>query len=106
MWVVSYDIPNNRRRAKVAKILEGFGRRAQYSVFECDINSEKCDRLEAQLKHVIDPIEDDVRFYPMNRADIKRVRLLGRAKLNRNQSYYIVDKKKSSDPPPSDNHPF
>lgn len=103
-WIVSYDISNNRRRAKVAKILEGYGRRAQYSVFECEIDSEKCDRLEALIKRQIDPQEDDVRFYPLNRADLKRVRLLGRAQLQRARSYYIVAK---PDPPPDDpTHPF
>lgn len=103
-WIVSYDIPNNKRRAKIAKILEGYGRRAQYSVFECEIDSEKCNKLEILLKREIDPLEDDVRFYPMNRADLKRVRMLGRAELQRTRSYYIVRK---PDPPPDDSsHPF
>ncbi len=97
-WIVSYDIPNNKRRTKVAKILEGYGRRAQYSVFECEIDSEKCDKLEQRLQREIDPQEDDIRFYPMNRADIKRVRMLGRAELNRARSHHIISK----DP----NHPF
>ena len=30
--VVSYDISNDRRRRKVATILEGYGYRVQYSV--------------------------------------------------------------------------
>ncbi|MEW6376162.1 MAG: CRISPR-associated endonuclease Cas2, partial [Thermodesulfobacteriota bacterium] len=34
-YVVSYDIPDDQRRIKIAKILEDFGDRVQYSVFEC-----------------------------------------------------------------------
>lgn len=89
-WIVSYDIPNDKRRSKVAKILEGYGRRAQYSVFECEINSEQCKKLEQALKRLIDAEEDDIRFYPMNRADLKRTRLLGRAELYRARGWYIV----------------
>lgn len=89
-WIVSYDIPNDKRRSKVAKILEGYGRRAQYSVFECEISGEQPDHLEQALKRVIDPEEDDVRFYPMNRADLKRVRLLGRAELHRAHGWYMI----------------
>jgi CRISPR-associated protein Cas2 len=89
-WIVSYDIPNDKRRSKVAKILEGYGRRAQRSVFECEINSEQCEKLERALQRVIDAEEDDIRFYPMNRADLKRVRLLGRAELHRARGWYMV----------------
>ncbi|HHP7244558.1 MAG TPA: CRISPR-associated endonuclease Cas2, partial [Elainellaceae cyanobacterium] len=33
--LVVYDIANNRRRQKLSKLLEGYGRRVQESVFEC-----------------------------------------------------------------------
>lgn len=89
-WIVSYDIPNDKRRGKVAKILEGYGRRAQYSVFECEINDEQREKLERALQREIDAEEDDIRFYPMNRADLKRVRLLGRAELYRARGWYMV----------------
>lgn len=89
-WVVSYDIPDDKRRRKVAKLLEGYGRRAQYSVFECDISEEKREKLETLLMREIEPLEDDIRFYPMNRADLARVRLLGRAELYRARGWYLV----------------
>lgn len=89
-WIVSYDIPNNKRRTKVAKLMEGYGRRAQYSVFECDLNADKTAQLEQRLLKLINPDEDDIRFYPLNKADVKQVRLMGRAKLQRAQGWYMV----------------
>ena len=89
-WVVSYDIPNDKRRRNVSKVLEGYGRRVQYSVFECELNEEKIKKLETLLLREIDKQEDDIRFYPLNRADLERVRLLGRAELARERGYYIV----------------
>lgn len=100
-WIVSYDIPSNKRRARVARILEGYGRRVQYSVFECEIGSEKCDQLVSRLNREIDPDEDDIRLYPMNRADLRRVKMLGRAELQRARGYYVVQRPKD-DP----DHPF
>lgn len=53
-WVVCYDIPDNRRRHKVMKIMEGAGRRVQYSVFECEIDEARLIRLQRDLRRVID----------------------------------------------------
>lgn len=89
-WVVSYDITDDKRRRKIVKILEGYGRRVQYSVFECDLDDLKTSRLELSLLKEIDEKEDDIRFYPLNKADLQRVRLLGKAELRQKQDYYIV----------------
>lgn len=89
-WVVCYDIANDRRRNKVSKALEGFGRRVQKSVFECELNEARLTRLEAILGRIINVQEDQIRFYPLNEADIKRVRLLGNAQLERIQAHYVV----------------
>ncbi|MFE4108590.1 CRISPR-associated endonuclease Cas2, partial [Almyronema epifaneia] len=39
--LVVYDIPDDKRRTKLATFLEGYGRRVQYSVFECFMSLEK-----------------------------------------------------------------
>ena len=106
-WIVSYDIPDDKRRTKVAKILQGYGQRAQYSVFECEIDAEQCAQLEGRLTRVIEKQEDDVRFYPLNRADLKRVRVLGLGQLHRTRSYYVV-RPTAGRPEPDDDpsHPF
>jgi CRISPR/Cas system-associated endoribonuclease Cas2 len=38
-------------------------------------------RLKTRLEQLINEQEDDVRFYPLNKADIARVYLLGKAQL-------------------------
>jgi len=90
VWVVCYDIPDNRRRAKIAKLMEGYGRRAQYSVFECDISEEKRAKLEGLLRRVLNEDEDDLRMYPLNQADIKRVIIVGRGELNRDKPVQMI----------------
>lgn len=40
MVLISYDISNDRKRAKFSKYIQKFGHRLQYSVYEID-NSER-----------------------------------------------------------------
>jgi len=61
--VVSYDIPDDRRRTKVCNLLKDYGQRVQYSVFECELRPEDLRRLKERLKPLLDLEEDDVRFY-------------------------------------------
>jgi CRISPR-associated protein Cas2 len=88
--VVSYDIVDDRRRLKVMKTLEGYGRRAQYSVFECELSVKQVSSLRKRIKEIINAREDDVRFYFLCREDRKKIKLLGRAVLHQEKTHYIV----------------
>jgi CRISPR-associated protein Cas2 len=90
-WVVvSYDIPDDKRRTKVMQTLEGYGRRAQYSVFECELRPADLDRLKARLRDLIDDQQDDVRFYPLCESCLRKTTLLGKAELLRHEPYIVV----------------
>jgi hypothetical protein len=45
LWVIAYDSPSNKRRRKLAKLLEGYGERLQWSVFECRLQPHQLRRL-------------------------------------------------------------
>lgn len=70
--VVSYDIPDDRRRARICKLLKDYGRRVQYSVFECQLRPRDFKRLRERLKPLLEPKEDDVRFYRLCAACLPR----------------------------------
>jgi CRISPR-associated protein Cas2 len=61
--VVVYDIPDERRRDRLATFLEGYGRRVQESVFECFLSLQAMKKLHEQVKRQVQPVEDNVRFY-------------------------------------------
>ncbi|MEM6838071.1 MAG: CRISPR-associated endonuclease Cas2 [Cyanobacteria bacterium P01_C01_bin.120] len=63
MTLVVYDIADNRRRTRLAKFLEGHGRRVQESVFECFLTLEEMRRLHQMVTGRVNPKEDNVRFY-------------------------------------------
>ncbi len=75
-YVVCYDIPDDRRRNKVAKCLDGYGDRVQFSVFEAVLSRVLFDRLEADMRRLMKMDEDQVTLYPLCGACApKRVRL-------------------------------
>lgn len=67
-FVISYDIVNNRRRGKLAKILEGNGERVQDSVFEVEMSEQELRYLLQRLGMLINVSEDSLRVYPLCRS--------------------------------------
>lgn len=64
LYVISYDITETRVRNKISKILEGYGRRIQFSVFECELEEKIFSRLyERLLEQTIDSESDSIRIY-------------------------------------------
>lgn len=90
LTVVSYDIPDDRRRTKLARALEGFGRRVQLSVFECHLDDAELDRLRTALGRLADPAEDSVRIYRVCGACRDRVEILGRGLPPEETEVYVL----------------
>ena len=72
-YVISYDIPDDRRRNQLAKALKGFGIRVQYSVFEAHLNRREYQELKRAVERIIDPSEDSVRYYRLCGACADRI---------------------------------
>ena len=72
-YVISYDIPDDRRRAQLAKTLKGFGARVQYSVFEAHLTGTQFDQMKRAVANIIDSDEDSIRYYALCSACVGRV---------------------------------
>lgn len=65
LYIVAYDIPDDKRRTKVHRTLCGYGAWTQYSLFECWLSKRQILELRAKMaKHLIAE-RDSVRFYPL-----------------------------------------
>lgn len=63
IYLVCFDIQQDKPRRRVAKILLAHGERVQYSVFELALtHSSQLQQLKKQLKKHLEP-GDDLRFY-------------------------------------------
>jgi CRISPR-associated protein Cas2 len=75
--VVVYDVPDNKRRTKLAKFLEGYGRRVQFSVFECFMTLDEMRMMCGEVGKRVKVKEDNVRFYWISEDAVGRVLTLG-----------------------------
>lgn len=78
-WVIAYDSPSHRRRRKLAKLLEGYGLRVQWSVFECQLRPDQLVQLRQRLERLVQPGEDSVRLWPVPQRSCAQVIHLGRS---------------------------
>lgn len=82
VFLVSYDICDDRRLYKVHKAMVDVGRRLQYSVYECCLSRVQLARLQAILAALIDHQDDQVLFVnlgPEGGEASARIESLGRA---------------------------
>jgi len=90
LYVVSYDISDDRRRTHVHSALTGFGTWVQLSVFECFLDRKQRILLEARLLEEIRQREDTVRIYGLCAACKTKVEVLGRGDAPREDHIYLL----------------
>lgn len=67
-YLVSYDISHPKRLRRVARVLEGYGVRLQYSVFECPLDELRLAQAKAALQPLLNHEEDQVLFVSLGPA--------------------------------------
>ena len=80
--LVTYDVSTEtkegkRRLVKVAKRCVAHGQRVQNSVFECNIEWSQFVALQNELKKIINPDEDSLRFYNLGNSYKEKVVHIG-----------------------------
>jgi CRISPR-associated protein Cas2 len=79
--LVSYDVPDDRRRTRLAHALKDFGERVQRSVFECRLTAKQLEGLRGRVQALILPEEDSLRIYALCRECQGRLESLGTGKI-------------------------
>ncbi len=85
--LISYDIPDDKRRTKVSKALENFGTRVQYSVFECVLTRTQLDEVRKRLTAVVYLPEDSVRFYFLPEDAVPKIAILGQGTVTADRAF-------------------
>jgi CRISPR-associated protein Cas2 len=88
--VVAYDIPDDKRRTRLYKTLMRFGEPVQFSVFECILTEDLFTRMRRAVVEVVDPDEDDVRYYEICESCHRDTVTLGKAITTSIKPVYIV----------------
>ena len=90
LYVVSYDIPDDRRRTRVHSALTGFGTWVQYSVFECFLDRKQRILLQSRLLQEIHQREDTVRIYDLCGTCTSKVEVLGQGDEPHEDDIYLL----------------
>ncbi len=78
LWLVCYDVRDDKRRTKLAKLMEQSCQRVQYSVFECPLDDHDLNhQLEKRWLPVLKLTEDNLRVYPLNAIAKETTRVYG-----------------------------
>ncbi len=89
-YVLAYDISDDRRRLKIARLMESLGERVQESVFEAYLTPRELERLLRRVERLLESQEDSVRVYRLCGACRGTIRTLGRAQLTPPPGVIIV----------------
>lgn len=87
--IVSYDIPETKRRTKIHKALKAYGEWTQFSIFECNLNKRDYAKLRARLDPLIDYEEDSIRFYSLCECCKVKIERIGGAIPNYDDIFMI-----------------
>ncbi|GAB5046955.1 CRISPR-associated endonuclease Cas2 [Thermodesulfovibrio sp. TK110] len=88
LFIIAYDITDERRLAQVRYFLKGYSTGGQRSVYECFLLPEEVRFIISKLKRLINPYEDRVHIFRIDGHCI--VHTLGRAVLPKNPSYFYI----------------
>ncbi len=89
LYIIAYDTPSDKRRTKLHKLLCGFGRWTQFSLFECYLSEKELVLLRAKLDKLLDSKTDNVRLYPLCQSCQGKVETIGSAKPHEDTVYLL-----------------
>jgi CRISPR-associated protein Cas2 len=89
LYVIAYDITDDRRRRRVAERLESQAARVQQSVFEVRLTARAARTLMADLAALAGP-DDSLRLYAIPDAALARCRAHGGPDIAGGGRYWLV----------------
>ncbi|MEO9517179.1 MAG: CRISPR-associated endonuclease Cas2 [Paracoccaceae bacterium] len=90
LWIVSYDISDNKCRRRVASKLEDEMTRVQRSVFEGRLTEIRVNKLIKEISKMIAK-GDNLRVYSISKVGERRCRVEGDGvPIERNAGYWLI----------------
>ncbi|MEK7483592.1 MAG: CRISPR-associated endonuclease Cas2 [Planctomycetota bacterium] len=68
LYIVTYDICDDKRLRRVFRLMRGYGDPLQYSVFRCELSDRERIEFVMKIQDVIKHNEDQVLFFPLGPA--------------------------------------
>lgn len=88
--IISYDIVEDKRRNKISKMLENYGTRVQFSVFECLIDALQLKTIKEFAESILETSADSMRYYILCESCLKKVDIIGTGEITTDLDFYVV----------------
>jgi CRISPR-associated protein Cas2 len=69
LYIVTYDIANEKRWRRVFKLMHGYGRWLQLSVFQCRLTPRRREEMARRLEAAINARDDHVLILDLGPAE-------------------------------------
>ena len=89
-YLLVYDITADRRRSKIARIMESIGDRVQYSVFEAYLTPKELKDILKRSQKVLEEEEDSLRVYFLCKDCREKVQTYGQGIITQPPDVMIV----------------
>lgn len=81
LWIVTYDVADQKRWRRVFRIMKGRGEWLQLSVFQCRLSRRGMVELRAALGEVVNNNQDHVLFLDLGPAEEVKPRVSSLGKI-------------------------
>lgn len=78
IYLIAYDIADERRLHQIAKLMEGYGVRVQKSIFESALSPAELKELKWRTLQLLDPVEDGVKFFKLCERCEQKISVVGK----------------------------
>lgn len=89
-YLLAYDIANDKRRQKIARLCEAVAERVQGSVFEGYFNDKELEKLQKKVKRHFKEEEDSLRIYVLCAACKEKIITKGQGSITPPPGVMIV----------------
>jgi CRISPR-associated protein Cas2 len=76
--LISYDVRDPKRLRLVARKLEAYGTRVQYSIFRCRLTRESLEKLRWELAEILDQADSLLVIRPPTPAGVEHTKTSSR----------------------------
>ncbi len=89
-YVICFDVHDPKRLRKIANQMKNFAARVQRSVFECQLESDQLQELKQRLAVLLEPTEDQVRYYHLCGKDKQQIVIDGKGGVTPDPDFHLL----------------
>ena len=93
IYLICYDISNDKNRTKISEELEQYGERINYSVFECFITPAQLNNILSFIEEKMDKKHDSVKYYYICKSCYLKSNELGKKQEKTMETKFIKTKR-------------